>query len=80
MRKRKNLLYSLLCWVTNNEEHPKNEVAFDIFFFILNTIALIVGTIIAFIKNEILWIPFLVIEWSWALDNMRNNREYVKDV
>lgn len=71
-------IYEWLCWVTNNENNPKHEIEFDIVFFIINTIALIAGTIIAIVKKEILWIPFLIIEYNWALDNMRNNRDYVK--
>jgi hypothetical protein len=71
-------IWNWLCWITNNEFHPKNEVAFDILFFIINTICLAVGIAFFIIKDEPQWIGVLVIEYTWALDNMRNNREYIK--
>jgi hypothetical protein len=71
-------LWRWLCWVTNNEFHPKHEVEFDIAFFIINTICLIFG-LWWFIKTkEYAWIAVLVIEYNWAMDNMRHNREYLK--
>lgn len=39
-------LYRLLRYVTNNEEYSRHEVAFDIIFFIVNTIALIGGSLL----------------------------------
>lgn len=67
-------LRHLFLYITNNEEVSRHEEGFDIAFFIINTAALIFG-IIMFIKyNEPQWIPVLVIEYSWALDNMRHNR------
>jgi hypothetical protein len=73
-----NSLWHWFCWITNNEFHPKHEVEFDIAFFIINTICLAVGIAFFIIKNEPQWIGVLVIEYTWALDNMRNNREYIK--
>lgn len=67
-------LRKLFLYITNNEEVSRHEEGFDIAFFIINTFALIFG-IIMFIKyHEAQWIPVLVIEYTWALDNMRHNR------
>jgi len=63
-----------LLYITNNEEVSRHEQEFDIAFFIVNTSALVIGAILLFVYGEPFWIPFLVIEYSWALDNMRHNR------
>jgi len=63
-----------LRWVTNNEHHPRHEIEFDIVFFIINTIALVGGGYLFYINGEARWIAVLVIEYNWALDNMRHNR------
>jgi hypothetical protein len=63
-----------LLYITNNEEVSRHEEAFDIAFFIVNTIASIFGVAMFIIHNEPQWIPVLVIEYTWALDNMRHNR------
>ncbi len=63
-----------LLYITNNEEKSRHEEIFDIIFFFINTIALVFGTILLIIYDEAQWIPFLVIEYTWALDNMRHNR------
>lgn len=76
MKDKINIIRKWLIWVTNNQDRPKHEIEFDIAFFLINTIALGIG-IFALIKTEQYpWIPFLVIEYTWALDNMRHNREY----
>ena len=61
-------------YITNNEESSRHEEYFDIIFFIINTIALIFGTVMFIVHSEPQWIPVLFIEYSWALDNMRHNR------
>ncbi len=61
-------------YVTNNEEVSRHEEGFDVAFFIVNTIALVVGTALFMFNNEPQWIAVLVIEYTWALDNMRHNR------
>lgn len=71
-------LWRWLCWVTNNEANPKHEIEFDVAFFLVDTVALIFGTYLLCVHKEYFWIPFLIIEYSWALDNMRNNRDYLK--
>lgn len=63
-----------LKWVTNNELHPRHEIEFDIIFFVINTVALVVGSYLFYINNEARWIAVLAIEYNWALDNMRHNR------
>ena len=63
-----------LVWVTNNLDRPKHEIEFDIAFFIVNTIAVVIGTIWLFHSNEKPWICFLIIEYTWAMDNLRHNR------
>ncbi len=61
-------------YITNNEEVSRDEEFFDVLFFVVNTVALIFGVIMLTIYDEPQWIPFLIIEYSWALDNMRHNR------
>ena len=63
-----------LLYLTNNEENSRNEEEFDIAFFIINSIAAVAGTVLFIMYNEPQWIPVLVIEYSWAFDNMRHNR------
>jgi hypothetical protein len=67
-------LKSWLLYITNNEPVSRHEEAFDIAFFIINTIAVIVGSIYLGYIQEWHWIPFLVIEYTWAIDTMRHNR------
>jgi len=61
-------------YFTNNEEKSRHEEIFDIIFFIVNTVALVFGVTMFIIHKEPQWIPVLVIEYTWALDNMRHNR------
>jgi hypothetical protein len=67
-------LHKWLLYITNNEETSRHEEFFDVIFFIINTVALIFGIILFIIYDEPQWIPVLVIEYSWAFDNMRHNR------
>ena len=67
-------IWKWLLYVTNNEEKSRHEELFDIIFFIINTIALIFGLAMFIIYNEPQWIPVVIIEYTWAFDNMRNNR------
>ena len=60
--------------MTNNEEVSRHEVTFDIIFFVINTVALIIGGALFIKYNEPQWIAVLVIEYTWALDSMRHNR------
>jgi len=63
-----------LLYITNNEDKPRDEAAFDMVFFIVNTAALIIGgAYLAHIRSWE-WIPFLIIEYTWAIDTMRHNR------
>ena len=68
------MIYKWLKWVTNNEDISRHEVEFDITFFFVNTIALIVGAYVLYVTHELKWLAFLIIEYSWAFDNMRHNR------
>ena len=61
-------------YITNNEEKSRHEEIFDIAFFIVNTVALALGTVLFVVYNEPQWIAVLVIEYTWALDSMRHNR------
>lgn len=63
-----------LLYITNNEARSRHEEGFDIAFFIINTAALVLGVIMLFAYHEPQWIPVLIIEYTWALDNMRHNR------
>lgn len=67
-------LHKLFLYITNNEEISRHEEGFDIAFFIINTIAVFFGIVMFIIHDEPQWIPVLVIEYTWALDNMRHNR------
>lgn len=67
-------LKDLLLYLTNNEKESRHEQEFDFMFFLINTAALLIGICLLIIYGEPHWIPFLVIEYSWALDNMRHNR------
>ncbi len=61
-------------YVTNNEATSRHEEYFDSAFFIVNTIALVGGGIYLGYVGEWQWIPFLIIEYTWAVDTMRHNR------
>lgn len=67
-------LRAWLLYLTNNEEESRHEEIFDMVFFMINTVALIFGIAMFIIHNEPQWIPVLIIEYNWALDNMRHNR------
>ena len=67
-------MWKVLKYITNNEITSRHEEIFDAAFWIIETIALILGTWILFVKNSPEWIPFLAIEYCWAMDNLRHNR------
>jgi hypothetical protein len=71
---RQNKFWKALLYLTNNEESSRHEQYFDIIFLVINTIALIAGIYLFIAQNAPEWIPVLVIEYTWAFDNMRNNR------
>ncbi len=66
--------WDYLLYITNNEKESRHEQLFDVLFFFVNTIGLIFGIYLLTTHDEPQWIPFLIIEYSWALDNMRHNR------
>ena len=76
---RLNRIWKWLCWVTNNEKNPKHEVEFDIVFFIVNTLTIIIGIPYMIISGggNAPFATLLIIEYTWALDTLRNNREYI---
>jgi hypothetical protein len=69
-------LWSWLLYLTNNEESSRHEQQFDIAFLVINTIALVFGVFLFTTHGAPEWIPVMVIEYTWAFDNMRNNRNY----
>ena len=71
-----NKIWKFLLYLTNNEKKSRHEELFDVFFLIVNTIALIFGIYMFVTHDAPEWIPVLVIEYAWAFDNMRNNRNY----
>jgi len=73
MRKK---IYKWLRWATNNGKKSTHEAEWDIGGFVVATLSLIVGVYLIKIKSEYMWLPFLVIEYLWYIDNMRNNRDY----
>jgi hypothetical protein len=72
--KRKNVAWKFLKYITNNEEKSRHEEIFDMIFWIIETIALVLGVWILPARNASEWLPFLVIEYCWAMDNLRHNR------
>ncbi|MBI5456946.1 hypothetical protein HY969_04395 [Candidatus Kaiserbacteria bacterium] len=67
-------LSRFLLYITNNEPVSRHEPQFDIAFFIINTVAVVLGSVYFGYIREWQWIPFLVIEYLWALDTLRHNR------
>ena len=67
-------LWNWFLYITNNEETSRHEQQFDVVFFIINTLALFVGIYMFIAYKSPEWIPVLVIEYTWAFDNLRNNR------
>ena len=77
-------MWNFLRYITNNEATSRHEEVFDGIFWIVETLALTFGIWILLAKHIaewILlakhiaeWIPFLVIEYCWAMDNLRHNR------
>jgi len=69
-------IWNWLIYLTNNEKESRHEEIFDIVFLLINTAALIAGVAMFIAYGEPQWIPVVVIEYAWAFDNMRNNRNY----
>lgn len=67
-------MWNFLRYITNNEVLSRHEEVFDGIFWIIETLALIFGISILLAKHSAEWIPFLVIEYCWAMDNLRHNR------
>lgn len=67
-------MWKFLKYITNNEDRSRHEEIFDAIFWVIETLALIFGTWILLMKHSAEWIPFLVIEYCWAMDNLRHNR------
>jgi len=67
-------MWKVLQYITNNEAQSRDEELFDVAFWVIETIALILGIWILMHKHQPEWIAFLVIEYCWAMDNLRHNR------
>ena len=67
-------MWKFLQYITNNEAQSRHEELFDVIFWIVETFALVFGIGILIKKNSAEWIPFLLIEYCWAVDNLRHNR------
>jgi hypothetical protein len=67
-------IWKWLLYLTNNEDVSRHEQIFDVIFLLVNTLALIFGIYLFIRFKEPQWIAVLVIEYTWALDNMRHNR------
>ncbi len=67
-------MWKFLSYITNNETQSRHEEIFDAVFWIIETLALIIGIWILLLKHLTQWMPFLVIEYCWAMDNLRHNR------
>jgi hypothetical protein len=67
-------MWKFLKYITNNEKTSRHEEIFDAIFWLVETLALVLGIWILLAKDLAEWIPFLVIEYCWAMDNLRHNR------
>ncbi len=67
-------MWKFLLYITNNEKVSRHEQIFDVVFWIIETLALIFGIWFLIAADEPWWIAFLVIEYCWAMDNLRHNR------
>ncbi len=67
-------IWKWLLYITNNEKESRHEQHFDVAFFVVNTVAVLAGIYLFLLCNEPQWIAVLIIEYTWALDNMRHNR------
>lgn len=67
-------MWNFLKYITNNEEKSRHEEYFDAVFWVLETVMIVFGIWILIQRNMPEWIPFLVIEYCWAMDNLRHNR------
>jgi hypothetical protein len=68
------MMRRFLRYITNNEAQSRHEERFDAIFWMIETVALVLGIWILTVKHSAEWIPFLVIEYCWAMDNLRHNR------
>ena len=67
-------MWKFLKYITNNEQQSRHEEIFDAIFWVIETVMLIFGIWILLRVNDPQWIPFIVIEYCWAMDNLRHNR------
>jgi hypothetical protein len=74
MARQYGAMWRILRYITNNEVQSRDEELFDVGFWGVETIALIIGAILLWYKHQPEWIAFLVIEYCWAMDNLRHNR------
>jgi hypothetical protein len=70
----KRMPLKFLRYITNNEAQSRHEEIFDVIFWVVETVALVVGAAILLWKHDGEWVAFLVIEYCWAMDNLRHNR------
>ena len=76
-------LYDILLYLTNNEEFKtrkewlKDERHFDVIFFCIMLSLLTIGVFCFCLPNleKFGWICMIGIEFIWAADNLRHNRE-----
>lgn len=71
------ILHDILIYLTNNQKTSKDEVKFDILFFLILMIDVFCVGIPAIIFNsgrldKLFWVVALFV-WIW--DNIRHNRE-----
>jgi hypothetical protein len=74
MDRSKKPVWKFLQYITNNEAQSRHEEIFDMIFWVIETVALILGIVILLVRNNPEWIAFIVIEYCWAMDNLRHNR------
>jgi hypothetical protein len=70
-------IYKVLLFLTNNEEVSRYEKEADIILFLVMMISLTIGITFFLTNHEIYgWICMFLTETAWAVDNLRNSRNY----
>ena len=69
-----NKLYKWLLYLTNNERKCRDEVKFDIYFWIGMTLALLIAEPVLITQGDYGWAAVILIFYLEAWDQLRHNR------
>jgi hypothetical protein len=67
-------LYKLLLYLTNNDSKPKDEIKFDIGFWVAATITLCISVPLLFTNEEHGWAILAIFWYIQFWDELRHNR------